>query len=276
VNAGKHVYVEKPLCVELDQAAELLAAAKTKGVHVCGAPDTFLGGGLQTCRKLIDDGWIGESVGATAFMLCHGHEGWHPDPAFYYKKGGGPMFDMGPYYLTALVSLIGPVRNVSGTTRTTQNQRVIGSEPKKGTVIDVEVPTHVVGTLEFDNGAVGTVITSFDVWSHRLPTIEIYGTTGSLSVPNPNTFGGPIMLRRSNQDDWAPVPCSHGYTENSRGLGVAEAADSIAAGKTPRTSSDLTHHVLEIMHGIHIAADSGSRYALKTDGTRPSALPLDF
>ncbi len=276
VDAGKHVYVEKPLCVELSEAAQLLDAAKEKGVRVCGAPDTFLGAAHQTARKLIDDGWIGEPVAAVAFLQNHGHEHWHPNPEFFYKRGGGPMFDMGPYYLTALVNLIGPVVSISGSTRKTFATRTITSEPKYGAVIDVDIPTHLVGILDFANGALGTITTSFDVWAHNLPRIEIYGTDGSLSVPDPNVFGGAVKVRRKNHDEWEPVPLTHSYDENSRGLGVAEAGEAIASGRVPRTDSELTNHVLEIMHGIHIAADSGMRYMVKTPGTKPAALPMEF
>ncbi|MBU8914105.1 MAG: Gfo/Idh/MocA family oxidoreductase [Spirochaetales bacterium] len=276
VEAGKHTYVEKPLSVELDQAERLVAAAAANNVRVGGAPDTFLGGGLQTCRKLIDDGWIGKPIAAAAFMQNHGHESWHPDPEFYYKTGGGPMFDMGPYYVTALVNLVGPVSRVSGSTRTTFPQRLVTSEPRKGTVIDVDVPTHIVGSLEFENGAIGTIITSFDVWAHHLPLIEIYGTEGSLSVPDPNGFGGDVKVKRFNHDEWHTIPLTHGHVENSRGLGIAEAADAIRHQRPQRASSDLTHHVLEIMHGIHIAAEAGRRYDLKTPGVRPEPLPTDF
>ncbi|HXI17430.1 MAG TPA: Gfo/Idh/MocA family oxidoreductase, partial [Chloroflexota bacterium] len=174
VDAGKSVYNEKPLAVQREEGEELLRRAKARGVLVGGAPDTFLGGGIQTCRKLIDDGAIGEPVAATAFMAGHGHEHWHPDPAFYYQPGGGPMFDMGPYYLTALISLIGPVRRVAGSARVTFPERIITSKPKAGETIRVETPTHVAGTLDFASGAVGTVITSFDVWAHSLPRVEIY------------------------------------------------------------------------------------------------------
>lgn len=276
VEAGKHVYVEKPLCIELDEAKRLREQANKNGVRVGGAPDTFLGAGIQTCRKLIDDGWIGRPVAATAFMTNHGHESWHPAPEFYYKKGGGPMFDMGPYYLTALVNLVGPVERVSGATRISFEKRTITSEPLHGTVIDVDVPTHVVGTLEFAGGAVGTIITSFDVWAANLPRIEIYGTEGSLSVPDPNGFGGPVRIKRPGDDQWYEIPLTHPYRENSRGLGVADLADAILSGRPHRASDELTGHVLEIMHGIHIAADSGSRYTLSQPGIRPEALPRDF
>ena len=231
VEAGKSVYNEKPLTITREDGKKLLETAKAKGVLVGCAPDTFMGGGIQTCRKLIDDGWIGEPIGATAFMMCHGHEGWHPDPEFYYKVGGGPMFDMGPYYLTALVNLMGPVKRVTGSTRITFPERVIGSEPKRGQVIKVDVPTHVVGVMDFANGAVGNIITTFDVWAAELPRIEIYGAEGTLSVPDPNTFGGPVRIHRHGRQGWSEVPLTHGYAENSRGAGVADMAYALRSGR---------------------------------------------
>jgi predicted dehydrogenase len=180
--AGKSVYNEKPLALTRAEGRQMLALAAQKGLRVGGAPDTFLGGGLQTCRELIDAGAIGTPVAATAFMMSRGHEHWHPNPAFYYKSGGGPMFDMGPYYLTALVSLLGPVQRVSGSTRITRPQRTVSSQPRFGEVIDVEVPTHVTGLLDFAAGPIATIITTFDVQASELPWIEIYGTAGTLSV----------------------------------------------------------------------------------------------
>src|SRR5262249_6114053 len=209
LEAGKHVYVEKPLAVSFVDGDRLMRLAKDRGIRVGAAPDTFMGGGLQTCRMLIDDGAIGQPVAATAFMLCHGHESWHPDPAFYYHHGGGPMFDMGPYYLTALVSLLGPVKRVTGSTRVTFPERTITSQPKHGEIIKVEVPTHVAGVLDFASGTIATIVTSFDVWSAEVPRIEIYGTHGTLSLPDPNTFGGPVRLRKSGEKDWTDVQITH-------------------------------------------------------------------
>lgn len=274
LNAGKNVYVEKPLAVNRADGKKIIGLAKEKGLLVGCAPDTFLGGGLQTCRKLIDDGWIGTPVAATAFMTCHGHESWHPSPEFYYQTGGGPMFDMGPYYLTALVSLLGPARRVTGSARITFPQRKITSQPKAGKLIDVEVPTHVAGILDFENGAVASIITSFDVWNANLPRIEIYGSEGSLMVPDPNTFGGPVSFRMHGQDEWKEIPLVYGYGENSRGLGVADMAHALVNGGKHRANGDVAYHVLDIMQGFHDASNEGKHYELKSQCERPAAFAL--
>jgi len=270
VKAGKHVYGEKPLCVTREEATELLAAAQARGVRVGSAPDTVLGAGIQTCRKLIEDGWIGRPIGATAFMLNHGHESWHPAPAFYYQRGGGPMFDMGPYYLSALVQLLGPASRLSGSARTTFATRTVTSEPRYGEVVEVEVPTHVAATIEFAQGAVATLITSFDIWGSTLPNIEIYGSEGSLLVPDPNTFGGPVRVRRMGSKEWSDIPLTHPHPENSRGLGVADMAESIRAGVPHRANAEVGAHVLEIMHGVHDAAASGRYYQLSSSCEQPA------
>ncbi|MDR3192500.1 MAG: Gfo/Idh/MocA family oxidoreductase, partial [Treponema sp.] len=251
VKAGKHVYDEKPLCAAREEAQEVLSAAAANKVRVGGAPDTFLGAGIQTCRKLLDDGWIGKPVAATAFMMNRGHENWHPGPEFYYKRGGGPMFDMGPYYLTALVNLLGPVARVSGSAKKSFDTRLITSEPLNGKVIDVDVPTHIAGILDFAGGAVAAIITSFDVYSHTLPWIEIYGSEGTLRVPDPNTFGGPVYVKRFREENWSLIPLLKNYPENSRGLGITDMAEAIAEGRPHRASGELAYHVLEVMHGIH-------------------------
>ena len=274
IEAGKSVHNEKPLAITREDAKKMLAAAKAKGVRVGGAPDTFMGGGIQTCVKLIDDGWIGEPIGASAFMMCHGHESWHPDPEFYYKAGGGPMFDMGPYYLTALVALMGPAKRVTGSTRITFPERTITSAPKFGTKVVVDVPTHVAGIVDFANGAIGTIITSFDVWAAELPNIEIYGTLGSLKVPDPNGFGGPIRMRRAGASEWSDVPLSHGYADNSRGIGVADMAYALRSGRPHRASGELANHVLDIMHAFHDASDAGKHIELQSKCARPKPLPM--
>jgi predicted dehydrogenase len=273
LSAGKSVYNEKPLALDREQARQMLDLAREKGLRVGCAPDTFLGGGLQTCRKLIDDGVIGEPIGASAFMMSHGPEGWHPNPEFFYQPGAGPMFDMGPYYLTALTSLLGPVRRVTGSTRVSFPERVIGSEPLRGQVIKVNTPTHIIGVLDFTAGAIATIVTSFDVWSSELPRMEIYGSKGTLSLPDPNTFGGPVRVRLAGEQSWSEVPIAHGYTENSRGLGVADMADAIRTGRTHRANGELAFHVLDLMHTIHDASREGRHIEMTSSCERPEPLP---
>jgi predicted dehydrogenase len=258
IAAGKHVYVEKPLSITLAEGARIVAEAKARGVRLGCAPDTFLGAGLQTCRKLIDDGWIGEPVGATATMLSGGPESWHPNPDFYYKAGGGPVLDMGPYYLTALVTLLGPVSAIAGQAKTTWKERTITSAQRYGEKMTVEVPTHVSGLLDFASGVAATVVMSFDVkGGTRHPPIEIYGSEGTMIVPDPNTFGGPILVKRNDETDFSEIPLLFTYAENSRGLGLSDMALGIITDSPHRASGDLALHVLEIMEGIHTAAAEG-------------------
>ena len=274
LEAGKHAYSEKPFAVTREDGARILKLANEKGLRVGCAPDTFLGGGGQTARKIIDDGWIGTPIAASAHMMSHGHESWHPDPEFYYKAGGGPMFDMGPYYLTALVNLLGPVQRLTGSASTTFKQRTITSEPKYGTVIDVDVPTHVTGIMQFSSGAVGTITTTFDVWATNLPGIEIYGTEGTLGVPNPNGFGGVAHVRRADAEEWTAMPLSHGYTEQNRGIGVADMAYAIRSGRPHRATGQLAMHVLDIMQSFVEASDQGEYIELTTGCPRPAMLPV--
>ena len=274
IEAGKAAYSEKPFALNRTDGEELLKLAAARGQRVGCAPDTFLGGGLQTCRKLIDDGAIGEPVAATAFMMSRGHEHWHPNPEFYYQPGGGPMFDMGPYYLTALVSILGPVRRVTGMTRASFAERLITSQPNHGQTIEVEVPTHVTGLLEFASGAIGTIITTFDVKGSQLPRMEVYGSDATLSLPDPNTFGGPVRLRGTDDTEWRDMPLTHIYTENSRGLGVADLVDALQQNRPHRANGELAHHVLDIMQAFHEASDSGRHVDLTSTCERPTALPV--
>lgn len=273
VRAGKSVYNEKPLTLSRDEGKLLLDEARARGVLVGCAPDTFLGAGLQTCRQLIDEGAIGEPVAATAFLLSHGPEGWHPNPDFYYQVGGGPLFDMGPYYLTALINFLGPVRRVGASARASFPTRTIGSEPFKGQTITVNTPTHIAATLDFASGAIGTLITSFDVWSHSLPRIEIYGSAGTLSAPDPNIFGGPVRLRRAGEQEWTDVPITRPYSDNSRILGVADLVQALIAGRPPRASGQLAFHVLDIMHAALDSSAQGCSIQLESTCARPAALP---
>jgi predicted dehydrogenase len=273
LEAGKSVYGEKPLALNRDQGQALLRLAQERHLYIGSAPDTFLGGGIQTCIELINSGAIGTPIAATAFFMSHGPENWHPDPNFFYQPGAGPLFDMGPYYLTALIAMLGPVQRVSSATRITFPERVIGSQPHEGEIIKVNTPTHIAGTLEFANGAIASLITSFDVWAHHLPNIEIYGTEGSLRVPDPNTFGGPVLLRRMDEPEWHEVTLTHGYTVNSRGIGLADMAHALRTGTPHRASEALAYHVLDIMQTLHESAREGRHLTLTSSCERPA--PLD-
>ena len=274
LESGKSVYNEKPLVIRREDAARMLELAARNGLRVGCAPDTFLGAGIQTCRKLIAEGVIGQPVAATAFMMNHGHESWHPDPAFYYHVGGGPMFDMGPYYLTALINLLGPIRRVTGSARVSFPERTITSQPKNGQKIAVEIPTHVAGVLDFAEGAIATIITSFDVWPTELPRIEIYGSAGSLSVPDPNTFDGPVRLRRPGSKEWEEIALAYPNAKNSRGLGLADMAAAVRSGRPHRANGALAFHVLDVMHAVHDASRDERHVAIASRCEQPAPLPL--
>lgn len=276
IAAGKHVYVEKPLAAELKDGEEILALAKEKGVRVGCAPDTFLGAGIQTSKKLIDEGAIGRPLSATAFMMAPGHEMWHPDPGFYYAPGGGPMFDMGPYYLTALVQLLGPMKRVTGSATKAYTERTITSQPKYGENIKVETPTHLTGTIDFVNGPVATMIMSFDIFTRvDFPNIEIYGTEGNLRVPDPNHFGGPVLLRKRGEKDWTEVSITHQHSGNSRGIGVLDMVQAIREEKEHRANGNLALHVLEAMHGFHVASEQGIHHQMQNQCVSPNPVPED-
>jgi predicted dehydrogenase len=273
LEAGRHLYTEKPLAVSLEDGRKILEVAGERGLLIGCAPDTFLGGGLQTCRKVIDEGIIGEPVAVTAFMLNHGPEDWHPNPDFFYQPGAGPMFDLGPYYLSTLTTLMGPVRRVTGSARVTFPERMITSRPYAGTSIMVNTPTHVAGVMDFESGAVGTLVTSFDVWSENQSRIDLYGTEGTLSLPDPNTFGGPVWLWRSDENTWTEIPLTHPYTGNSRGLGLADMAQALRSGRQHRASGELGMHALEVIHAFLRSSERGEHVEVSSTFERPEALP---
>ena len=273
LEAGKHVYNEKPLCADLASAETLLETAKKNNLRVGCSPDTFLGAGLQAARKVLEDGWIGRPIAGTAFLMNHGPENWHPAPAFYYAKGGGPLFDMGPYYLTALVSLLGPVAAVTGNTAVSDAKRIITSQPKYGTLIPVETPTHISALLDFKNGARVSMIMSFDVWDHSLPHIEIYGSEGTMQLGDPNFFVSPVRVKRANIGTWRnmtlldpPGGNRRISGDNWRGIGAADMAAAIVQGRPHRASGELGIHVLETMTRILESGEQGKRLEI----TRPT------
>ena len=276
IAAGKHVHSEKPLGVALTDARKLIDAAAAKGLRVGCAPDTFLGGGQQTARQCVDDGLIGRPIGGAAFFMCPGHERWHPSPGFYYLGGGGPMLDMGPYYVTALVNLIGPVASVSGVATRTRSERLVTSQPLAGTRVPVEVATHVTGTLLFVSGAAVSMTMSFDVARHRHAPIELYGETGSLIVPDPNTFGGKVEFATA-AEDWREIETQRPYADgNYRILGAADMAQAIREGRPHRASGALALHALEVMEAFQTSSDTGRAVAIATRPERGAPMPASL
>lgn len=273
IAAGKSIYSEKPLATRREDAFQVLTAAKRDGVLTGCAPDTFLGGGLQTCRKLIDDGWIGEPVGATAFMMGAGPEGWHPNPAFFYQPGAGPLFDMAPYYLTALIQLLGPIERVAGTTRISFSERIATSEARFGQRLPVTIPTHSTALLNFTAGPIGVLITSFDVQASELPRIEVYGSEGTLSVPDPNNFGGSVRVRRAGDDSWREVPLTHS-DKVGRGIGVTDMAYGLAFGRPHRANGEMAYHVVDVMQAVEESSLSGQHINIESSCERPNPLPM--
>jgi predicted dehydrogenase len=274
LRSGKHVYSEKPFALDREGSARVCQVAHAQGLLVGSAPDTILGGGLQTARAVLDAGRCGRPVAALAFLLGHGHESWHPAPAFYYQKGGGPLFDMGPYYLTALVHLLGPAVRVAAIARQSFPERLITSQPMAGTKITVEVPTHYSATVEFANGAAATVVMSFDVWPGPvMPRIVVFGSEATLEVPDPNRFDGEVRIRMPGQPEAVAEPATHA-SDRGRGTGVADLAYSIRRREREfRTEAGIADHVLEIMVAIELASASGRHVELTTTCSRPPPLP---
>jgi predicted dehydrogenase len=273
IAGGKHVYGEKPLAVNTAEASGVLSAAASAGVRVGCAPDTVLGTGIQTARKALDDGLIGRPVAATAFMVTPGHERWHPDPEFYYQPGGGPLLDMGPYYLTALVHLLGPVKRVVGLSSRPRDTRIIGSGPKQGREFPVEVRTHIAGVLEHASGALTTIMMSFDIWTGRLPRIEVYGSEGSLSAPDPNGFHGDVEIWKPDVREWALLPPSAGYVDAARGYGLGDMARGLELDRPHRASGEIAAHVLDVMQSLLSAGESGDSVDVASTCERPDPIP---
>jgi predicted dehydrogenase len=272
ITAGKHVYGEKPLAATTDAARDVVHAAQAADVRLACAPDTVLGTGVQTARAAVEAGAIGAPHAATAFMVTPGHERWHHDPEFYYRPGGGPLLDMGPYYLTSLVHLLGPVRRVVGASSRPRATRTIGSGPRAGSTFDVEIDTHITGILEHEGGALTTLVMSFDTWAAELPRIEVYGSTGSLSLPDPNYFDGDVRLFTKEAPEWAVLPASAGYVGAGRGYGVADLAVGLETGGPHRAAADVALHVLDVMESVQAAADGGASVTVTTTCQRPEPL----
>jgi predicted dehydrogenase len=299
LEAGKHVYSEKPLATTLDEGKRIIELSRSRGLRVGCAPDTFLGGRLQTCRKIIEDGTIGRVTGAGAYCVYHGVDTFHGSPFFYFREGGGPLLDMGPYYLTALLTLMGPVKRCSAMASRASDRREVLGGPHKGSMIDVEIDTHVIGNLEFESGALATMTTSFDVWDSEMPRIEIYGTRGTICINDPdpldgpNIFGGKVLLRTTKeyrwydfprnevQPSWIDVPVQHRFTstshaKNSRGIGLVDLAMAVAEDREPRAGGELAYHCLEIMLRMLQSAEQGQFFTIESSFNMPKPLPEDF
>lgn len=274
LEAGKHVYSEKPLATNRRDGQAIIDMAAKHNLRVGCAPDTFLGAGLQTCRKLIDDGWLGRPLAGVASFVSSGPESWHPNPGFFYQPGAGPLFDMAPYYLTSLINFLGPVKRLVGMASQGFTERIATSPSRFGDRIPVSTPTHVSALLAFHSGATVQLLCSFDVPASDLPRIEIYGEQASLSVPDPNIFGGEVYIQNRHHDDWQTIPHPFGYADNSRALGVADMAQAIIADRPARASGELALHVLDIMESILTSSQNEQYITLATTCDRPAALPL--
>lgn len=282
VEAGKHVWSEKPLATSLADARRLVDAAADAGVRLGCAPDTFLGAGIQTAMKLVDDGWLGDTIaGGVAMVTEHGYETWHPEVSSFYRKGGGPVLDLGPYYVAALTAILGPVTEVTSLGRATFPERTIGIGPRRGERIAVEVPTHVTGALRFECGALVTLLVSWDVWATNLPYIELYGSYGSLAVANPDEFDGEPRLRRAGPEELEQPPPPPGSVAWSsipvvlpaglrRGAGIADIAQAIAENRPHRASGEFAYHVLEVLLALAEPSADRGRIAIESRCDRPA------
>ncbi|MGB2407660.1 MAG: Gfo/Idh/MocA family protein [Paracoccaceae bacterium] len=294
LEAGKHVYSEKPIATDILDCRRILNLARSKNLKVGNAPDTFFGGRWQTVRKLLDQQVIGKPTGVMAFAGTHGVERHHPNPDFYYQTGGGPLLDLGPYYLTAMVFLLGPILKVSGMARKTFEQRVIENGNRYGEKIDVEVDTHSLSMLEFQNGTIGSMTLSFDIWDSETPRFEIYGEDGTICIPDPdpvhgaNIFQGPVLYRTRSESrwefqprpkdrgDWLVAENTHGFNQDSRGVGLLDLYYAVRDDRTVRASAELAAHVSEVMHGILDAPSQGGFVAINSTCDVPEILPENF
>jgi predicted dehydrogenase len=278
LRAGKHVWSEKPLAMDRTEAASLLREAEDRGLQIGCAPDTVLGAGLQTSRKLLDDGAIGRPLAGAAFFMSPGPESWHPDPIFLYQPGAGPLFDVGVYYVSALVNLLGPVASVTAYGRVLYPERVIGSGPHAGESFSVGTDTYVASVLRFENEALVTMTATFGVWGADLPWVQVYGGGGVLEVPDPNTFGGPVRVNRhAEEGGWEDVPLAFDHTahcRNCRGLGVVDLAEAVRRGRPPRASGLVARHVLDVMQSIAESASQDRHVEVESTCERPEPMAL--
>ena len=283
LDAGKHVYSEKPFVLDVKEGLDLKKRADKQGLRVGSAPDTFLGGAHQQARHLVDSGAVGRITGGTCHVMSHGMEHWHPNPDFFFLPGAGPILDLGPYYITNLIQLIGPVKRVTALTSTPSKERTIGNGPRLGEKVPVKTPTTIHAIMEFESGAVVTFNASWDVWQHGHSPMELYGEDGTLHVPDPNFFGGELGLTKQDKPvkklpKWQHpfgVPNqkhARGMMANYRTAGLADMALAIADGRPHRCSLDMALHAIDVMTGILKSGETGRFVAMRTTCERPEAL----
>ena len=271
--AGKHVYTEKPLATTIAEAAELVAEAERRGLRLGCAPDVFLAGPYQAARRLLDEGAIGEPLAVSAAMLAGGQSSWHPNPDIFFRDGAGPLLDMGPYYVSAIVALLGPIRRVAGFASTRAIDRVIEIGPRAGTPYTPETPTHTAATLELDGGVTVNLTASFEAGAQYIADFAVYGTEGRLLLPDPNSYGGPLLLRRGREEAWQDVPFTARGDRDARGIGLHELVEAIAAGRPERASGSLALHVVDVARGILVAAAESRVVEIGSRASKPERCP---
>ncbi len=285
LEAGKHAYSEKPLVLTLEQGTTLRDLAKAKGLSVGCAPDTFLGGAHQQARAILDEGTIGQITTGNAAIQAHGPESWHPSPEFFYQPGAGPIMDMGPYYIATLINLLGPVKRVGALTSSAEPERTIGSGPRQGRKIKVNTPSNIQALLEFHSGATISFSASWDVWHHKRNHFELYGTKGTLYVPDPNFFGGTVEVALAGGEAQVQTPWDHPFgvinqnhngreLANYRTAGLADMAQAHMEGRDHRCSLERTLHGVDVMTSILKSGETGQFITLTTTCTRPAALGI--
>ncbi len=286
LEAGKHAYSEKPLVLTLEQGVTLRDLAKSKGLAVGCAPDTFLGGAHQQARAVLDEGRVGTITAGCAAVLNHGMEHWHPNPDFFFLPGAGPMLDLGPYYIANLINFLGPVRRVGALTSSAVPERTISNGPRNGETVPVKTPTNIHALLEFHSGATINLSTSWDVWHHKRNHFELYGTEGTLYVPDPNFFGGTVEIGGKDGSLTALEPWDHPFGKvnqnhngrdlaNYRTAGLADMVAALQGGRDPRCSLERTLHGVEVMTACLKSGETGGFVTLTTTCTRPAALSPD-
>ena len=274
LEAGKSYYTEKPFATNREDGQKMIDLAREKGLYVGSAPDTFMGGGLQMARALIDQGLIGEPIAVDAAIRNHGMEMWHPEPDFFFAPGAGPLLDVGVYYVTAMATILGPYKSVNAMAKATFPERTIGNGEREGEKIPVTTPTHIVATIEFESGVLGSLTASFDLWETDYATLTIYGTEGTLRLPDPNTFGGPISYLQGGTDRWIDIPVTVPNQENGRGLGANDLAEAMRSDGKSRVDGSLGFHVLDFMMSVLESADEGVRKDVTSTFDRPA--PADY